>query len=68
MDFHEMMSDYEITGAMIKYGGSFVEALGQLHRLGDAINQRRLRLAFPEYWKQYSDLAERAIEQLGTQK
>lgn len=51
------MSDFEITEAMIRLGGGFVSGLGQLFRHADSDNQRRLRNAFPEYWKTYAELA-----------
>ncbi len=49
--------DYEITEAMIRFGGSFVAQLGRLFRLADYDNQSRLRAAFPEYWREYRELA-----------
>lgn len=48
--------DYRITEAMIRFGGSFVHHLGKLWRAGDAVNQAKLRAAFPEYWEEYSDI------------
>lgn len=53
------MNDYQITEAMIVYGGGFVHKLGWLFRAGDEINRRRLKKAFPAYWQQYAALAER---------
>jgi hypothetical protein len=53
------MTDHEITEAMLRFGGSFVQHLGQLWRAGDEINRRALKAAFPAYWAQYRDLAER---------
>ena len=56
-------SEYEenwfITEAMIRYGGGFVKGLGQLYRIADQINQRKLRAAFPEYWIRYSEISEK---------
>jgi hypothetical protein len=51
------MTDYEITDAMILYGGSFVQALGRLFRLADSENQRKLKTAFPDYFIEYHQLA-----------
>lgn len=51
------MSTYEITEAMIIYGGGFVAGLGRLIRQADADNQQRLIAAFPEYWENYTELA-----------
>jgi len=53
------ITDHEITAAMIAYGGSFVKLLGQLYRQGDEINRRRLKTAFPDFWREYGILAER---------
>lgn len=50
-------NNYEISEAMIKFGGGFVQGLGRLFRQADEDNRRRLLLAFPEYWKQYDELA-----------
>lgn len=52
------MSDYEITEAMIVYGGSFVSQLGTLFRYADVYNAAKLKAAFPEYWTKYQELAE----------
>lgn len=43
--------------AMMKYGGSFAKAIGQAIIVADDINYDRLRLAFPELFEKYSDLA-----------
>jgi len=47
--------------AMNAYGGSFVRTLARLYRVGDSINQARLRAAFPEYFSEYARLAHREI-------
>ena len=52
-------SDFAVIGAMEHLGGSFVQALGQLLRLADSDNTRRLKAAFPEYWEKYRALAAR---------
>ena len=49
--------DWEITEAMIRYGGSFVHGLGRLFRMADATNKAKLQTAFPEYWIKYRDIA-----------
>lgn len=51
-------NDLNIIEAMEKYGGSFVAALAQAARRADADNLARLKKAFPEYWKQYAEMAE----------
>lgn len=50
---------YDITEAMIRYGGGFVSGLGRLYRQADASNQAKLVAAFPEYFAEYRDLAAR---------
>jgi hypothetical protein len=52
-----VVSDYEVAEAMIQLGGSFVQALGRLHRLADAVNQAKLRAAFEDYFDGYRELA-----------
>ena len=54
---NEYDRDFKITEKMIAVGGSFVNGLGNLWRAGDLDNQRRLKEAFPEYWKRYGELA-----------
>jgi len=49
--------DYEITEAMIRYGGGFVSGLGRLYRQADTANQRILREAFPHYFSEYIAIA-----------
>lgn len=53
------MTAHEITEAMIVYGGGFVSALGKLYRQADAVNQKKLAEAFPEYFQEYAELAKR---------
>lgn len=50
-------TEFEITEAMIIYGGSFVQSLGRLVRQADEDNKRRLVAAFPEYFEKYRELA-----------
>lgn len=56
-----MTTDYDITEAMIVYGGGFVQLLGRLYRHADIMNQARIREAWPEYWQQYSDIAAKRL-------
>lgn len=53
------MTDWEVTEAMIRYGGNFVQNLARLIRAADADNKRRLVEAFPEYLAEYRELARR---------
>lgn len=58
------MSDFEITEAMICFGGGFVSGLGRLWRQADTDNRARLKAAFPEYWHQYAELATVKIDRV----
>ena len=51
--------DYEMVEAMEKYGGSFVKCLATLLHHADIINYLKLESIFPEYFKQYKEMAER---------
>jgi uncharacterized protein YozE (UPF0346 family) len=53
----KQMDDFEIIEAMLAYGGSFVEALARCWQRADKDNQKRLKLAFPEIWEHYTELA-----------
>lgn len=59
------LTEYEITEAMIVYGGSFVAGLGRLYRQADHDNQRALVNAFPAYFKEYEDIARGALLRKG---
>lgn len=48
--------NWEITEAMIRFGGSFVKALGNLWRIGDLSNRARLQNAFGAYWNEYAEI------------
>jgi hypothetical protein len=50
-------SEWEITEAMIIYGGSFVQGLGRLWRQADSDNKRKLLTAFRDYFEKYDELA-----------
>lgn len=49
----------QIAGAMIRYGGSFVQALGGALLRADDRNTERIRTAFPDYWEKYAEFARR---------
>lgn len=55
------ITDYDITDAMITYGGGFVSGLGRLYRQADAVNQALLKAAFPHYWKEYREVVARKL-------
>ena len=50
--------DMKVVETMEKYGGSFVQALAVCFRRADQFNLAKLKEAFPEYWKQYTEMAE----------
>jgi hypothetical protein len=50
-------TEEQIVNAMTEYGGSFVQALANAFRKADDGNAERIRLAFPEIWNIYTNLA-----------
>jgi hypothetical protein len=54
------ITDEEIFKAMILWGGSFVQGIGRAGLFADEVNIKRLRRAFPDYFLQYTTLAEMA--------
>ena len=44
-----------VAGNMVRFGGSFVESLGQALFQADEENAEKIKKAFPGYWKQYSE-------------
>jgi hypothetical protein len=50
-------TESEIISAMRTFGGSFVERLAEAFQFADDVNRARLRVAFPEVWSQYEELA-----------
>jgi hypothetical protein len=55
--YRTQCSEYELPEAMTRFGGSFVQQLALLIRLADESNKRKLWTTFPEYIKQYEELA-----------
>jgi hypothetical protein len=55
MSADDTVTDYDITEAMIVFGGGFVSGLGRLWRVADTINRHALKDAFPAYWASYAD-------------
>jgi hypothetical protein len=49
----EQEENIKVTKAMLKYGGSFVKALGEALSHADPINTKKIKKAFPEYWEEY---------------
>jgi len=54
--------DLRTIDAMETYGGSFVKALAVAARRADPENLIRIKATWPEYWKQYADMAGVTIE------
>lgn len=52
-------NEFIIVETMEKYGGSFVKQLAILFRYADRNNFDKLKMTFPEYWKQYEEMAKR---------
>lgn len=50
-------SERETIEAMQKFGGGFVRRLGEAWIHADQENARKLRMAFPQYWDQYAQVA-----------
>ena len=57
-----MATEWEIAEAMVQYGGGFVSQLGKLFRAADVDNKKRLVAAFPDYFDQYREIAQRKVE------
>ena len=47
---------------MQEYGGSFVRALGTAALAADPTNLKKLRDAFPDYWANYTRMAQQLSE------
>ena len=54
------MTDYDVAKVMRQYGGSFAQAMAEAWFKADAVNQARIKAAFPDLWIVYAELAERA--------
>ncbi len=57
MTEHNRIETFKVAAAMDKYGGSFVQALGDAIRHADQRNLQRIKDAFPDYWEKYLTLA-----------
>lgn len=45
--------DYWTIEAMLRYGGSFVQALAKAASLADRTNLQKIKITWPQYWEQY---------------
>ena len=53
-----------VSEAMIKYGGSFVNKLGQLLQSADHVNAEKIKTTWPQYWNDYKAFSIRDEKQL----
>ena len=58
------LSDYDIIHAMKTYGGSFARALAEACRCADDVNLRHIKVAFPDLWREYRELASKVANAL----
>ena len=61
-DFVDPDERLNVANMMIKYGGSFVKALGHALIQADRINTTKIKINFGEYWQQYKNMFE--VEQV----
>jgi hypothetical protein len=50
--------DTKVISAMLRYGGSFVQALAKAAQQADAENLQKIKDAFDVYWAHYKELAD----------
>jgi hypothetical protein len=58
-------TDLEVLAMMTKFGGSFVKALAECAHRADDTNFDRLKAAFPDIWKRYTELLGLGREDIG---
>lgn len=51
------VSDEDVIRAMRHYGGSFAKSLAEAAMRADPENLARIKMAWPDYWQRYSQLA-----------
>lgn len=56
------VTDRDVAKTMQEYGGSFVRALGTAALAADPSNLKKLRDAFPDYWANYTKMAQQLSE------
>lgn len=47
---------HHVSSKMIKYGGHFVNLLGQMLQTADHINTQKIKNTWPEYWQDYKEM------------
>jgi hypothetical protein len=55
---------FEMIRAMERFGGSFIRALAECFNYADFENTNRLLRAFPEYVKQYTEMAKKMAKKM----
>lgn len=50
--------DVKTIQAMIRFGGSFVKALGHAAFAADAENLQKIKDTWPEYWQRYTEMSQ----------
>ena len=55
--------DLHASEMMMRYGGSFVEALSVCIHKADDVNIEKLRAAFPEDWEKYAEMYDRVYSE-----
>jgi hypothetical protein len=48
---------HDIGAAMKRHGGAFVQLLGEMLDHADYENSKKIKKAWPEYWRQYKEMA-----------
>lgn len=57
----ETVTDHEVIDAMLALGGNFIQHLARAFMAADPVNQQRLKDAFADEWRRYTDLAARRL-------
>lgn len=48
-------TSFQVAEAMIRFGGSFVQSLGQALLRADDVNASKIKATWPDYWLAYSN-------------
>ncbi len=51
---------YFVSLGMRKFGGSFVQCLGEALAHANPQNTRKIKETWPDYWKEYAELGHKA--------
>lgn len=49
--------DHDVLQAMLQFGGNFVKKLAQAALAADPTNLEKIKIAFPDYWARYQQMA-----------